>query len=211
MLEPIVYIVDDDVAARSGLASLIESAGLRAETFGCAQDFLSRFNGEHPGCLVLEVHLPRMSGFDLQERLRQRGATLPVIVVCGRSSTPTVVRAMKAGAMDFVDKPADGGAMLDLIQRALESDARHRAENREQLDTVHSLKSLSRRERQVLKLVAAGLGNRAIAEELGISIKTVESHRGRVMAKMRVESVAQLVRRCLECEKLRDPDLSCWA
>ena len=211
MLEPTVYIVDEDAVTRSGLAGLIESIGLRAETFGCAQDFLSRFDGEHPGCLVLDVHLPRMSGLDLQERLKQRGATLPVIVMSGRTNTSTIVRAMKAGAMDFVEKPADNELMLDLIQRAIESDARHRAQNRERLETAQALKSLSRRERQVLKLVATGLGNRAIAEELEISIKTVESHRSRVMGKMGVESLAQLVRKCLECEKLKDPELCCWA
>ena len=210
MPEATVYIVDDDAAERSDLAFLVESAGLKSETFGNAQDFLSRYQAERPGCLLLDMNLPRMSGLELQERLTQRGATLPVIVMTGRGSTSTVVQAMKAGAMDVVDKPANNEHLLNLVQQAIDTDARQRTENRKRIETISALRSLSKRERQVLKLVADGLANKVIAAELNISTKTVESHRARVMEKMRASSLAELVRKCFDCERWREAAASCW-
>lgn len=210
MPEATVYIVDNDADELSDLAFLIESAGLKSETFGSAQDFLNRYQTERPGCLLLDMNLPRMGGLEVQERLAQRGAVLPVIALTVGSSTRAVVKAMKAGAMDVVEKPAKGEDLLSLVQQAIEADARRRAENRKRLETVEALRSLSKRERQVLKMVADGLANKVIAAELNISTKTVESHRARVMEKMRAASLAELVRKCLDCEKMRESGASCW-
>lgn len=209
MPEPTVFIVDDDMAVRNSLAYLVESAGHRVQTYDCAQSFLSHFDAESPGCLLLDVNLPHMTGLDLQEKLAKQGATLPVIMMTGQVQTSTVVKAMKLGAVDFIGKPPRNGELLDIIGSALKQDAALRATHKDRLKIAQQLQSLTKRERQVLSLVVMGLANKAIANELSISTKTVESHRSRVMMKMQASSLAELVRKCIECEKLNDPNLTC--
>lgn len=209
MPEPTVFIIDDDTAVRSSLAYLVESAGHHVQAFDCAQSFLRHFEIDAPGCLLLDVHLPHMTGLDLQERLAKQGATLPIIMMTGQIKTQTIVKAMKLGAVDFIGKPPENDALLESIDSALAQDARLRAEHADRLKIAAQVRSLTKRERQVLSLVVVGLANKAIANELSISTKTVESHRSRVMTKMQVSSLAELVRKCIECEKLKDQALSC--
>jgi RNA polymerase sigma factor (sigma-70 family) len=191
--EPTVFVVDDDPGVGDAIRLLMRSVGLPSEAFLSAGDFLEAYEPERAGCLVLDVRMPGMSGLDLQARLQEMGSTLPIIFVTAHGDVPMAVDAVKAGARDFVQKPFRDQELLDKIQEALEADTRGRAE-RSDLNEIRSrLESLTPRETEVMDLVVAGKPNKNIARALGISQRTVEIHRARVMEKMQVRSVSMLV------------------
>jgi two-component system, LuxR family, response regulator FixJ len=202
--EPTVFVVDDDRAMRDSLRWLLESVGLTVRTYSTAADFLREYEPAQPGCLVLDVRMPGMSGLDLQAELVRRGAGLPTIVVTGHAEVPMAVRAVKAGAVDFIEKPFSDQLLLDRVRQALgidrlEREVRHRRE-----EARRRLESLTAREREVLGLVAAGKANKEIAASLGLSPKTVEVHRAHVMSKMAVDSLAELIRVALLAGAIRE-------
>ena len=189
-----VFVVDDDSSVRGGLGRLLKSVGLAVETFASAREFLERGRAEGPACLVLDVRLPELSGLDLQAELARAGVAIPIIFITGHGNVPISVRAMKAGAADFMEKPVDEQELLDAVHRALERDRRVRQEQAEVAELRLRLESLTPREREVLAHVVAGRLNKQIAAELGTSEKTVKVHRARVMEKMKVSSLAELAR-----------------
>lgn len=194
MKEATVFVVDDDEAVRDSLSLLVRSVGLAAESFASAREFLDRYDPERPGCLVLDVRMPGMGGMDLQERLAEMGSKLPIIFITGHGEIPLAVRAIQAGAVDFLQKPFSDQELLDRIQQALENDHRNRRERTSRDEIRGHLDSLTPREREVLDLVVEGAANKVIAGRLGVSQRTVEVHRARVMEKMQVDSLAQLVK-----------------
>ncbi len=194
---PVVFVVDDDPAMRDSLRWLIESTGLTVETFADAQTFLARIRPELPGCLVLDVRMPGMSGLDLQAELARRGIGLPTIVVTGHAEVPMAVRAVKAGAIDFIEKPFSDQLLLDRVRQGIEMDRLERDGRARRADVLRRMSLLTQREREVLDLVVAGRANKEIAATLRLSPKTVEVHRSHVMEKMQASSVAELVRLAL--------------
>jgi FixJ family two-component response regulator len=200
--DAVVFIVDDDAAVRRSLDNLIRSVGLRAETFASAQEFLSSKRPEVPGCLVLDVRLPGLSGLDLQKRMAEADMEIPIIFITGHGDIPMTVQAMKGGAVEFLTKPFREQDLLDAIQQALERDS----QAREQRAEIEGLRlrsaSLTPREREVMVLMVAGLLNKQIAGELGASETTVKIHRHNVMEKMGAGSLADLVRMA---DRLRTP------
>lgn len=190
---PTVFVVDDDQAVRESLQMLAESVGYPSVGFASATEFLQAYDPTRPGCLVLDVRMRGMSGLELQDELVRRGITLPVIVVTGHGDIPMAVRAMRAGAVDFIEKPYRDQLLLDRIQQAVELDARTRKRIAEKAEIESRLERLTPRERQVLELVVGGRANKEIASDLGISLRAVESHRARVMERMEAGSVAELV------------------
>jgi len=198
---PIVFVVDDDAGVRDAVQKLIASVGLRTETFGSTREFLSRKRTDGPACLVLDVRLPDVSGLEFQRELAEADIQIPIIFITGHGDIPMTVRAMKAGAVEFLTKPFRGQELLDAIQEAI---ARDRAawEKRTQMAGMNArYTSLTAREKEVMALVVRGLLNKQIAAELGTSELTIKTHRGRVMEKMAADSVADLVRMS---EKLKD-------
>jgi two-component system, LuxR family, response regulator FixJ len=195
---PVVFIVDDDEAVRNSLRLLLKSVGLAASALPSAQEFLDMYKPAQPGCLVLDVRMPRMSGLELQELLNREGAVIPVIFITGHGDIPMAVEAMQAGAFDFLQKPFRDQQLIDCIQRALEKDRASRTELNERSRIRERLESLTPREREVLALVANGKANKVMAADLGVSQRTVEIHRARVMEKMGASSLAQLVRMVMD-------------
>src|SRR5215813_6523494 len=201
--EAIVFVVDDDESVRESLGGLIRSAGLRVETFASAQQFLAGLRSDTmgaaggmgaPSCLVLDVHLPGLSGLDLQKRMAEINIEIPIIFITGRGDIPTSVRAMKAGAVEFLTKPFRERDLLDAIGQAIERDRAARRQKAEIAELRGRYESLTPREREVMGLVVSGLLNKQAAAELGINEGTVKVHRGQVMHKMRAASLADLVR-----------------
>jgi len=194
----IVYIVDDDDAFRDSLRWLIESNGYVVETHSSAESFLAAYDPHQPGCIVLDIRMPGMSGIELQDELERRGITLPIIFVTGHGDVPTAVAAIKKGAAEFIEKPFNDTKFLAVIEGALARDVETRRARTRQLSAAARVATLSRREREVLERAVAGKANKIIAEDLGISIKTVEAHRARMMMKMGADSIAELVQLALD-------------
>jgi FixJ family two-component response regulator len=190
----IVHVVDDDEAVCSSLRLLLKSRGIPAASHASAEDFLAKYDSEEPGCLVLDVRMPGMSGLELQDELNRRGAIIPVIFITGHGDVPMAVEAMQHGAADFLQKPFRDQDLTDRIQQALVADHRNREQLREKDAIQARLASLSPREMQVLRLVTLGKSNKVIAGDLGVSQRTVEIHRAHLMEKMAAASLAQLVR-----------------
>jgi len=191
---PVVYVVDDDEGIRSSLESLIRSVGLSVQTFASAQDFLQGQRGSAPGCLVLDVRLPGLSGLDLQSELAKAEIHTPIVFITGHGDIPMSVRAIKAGAVEFLTKPFRDQDLLDAIQQAIERDQVLRQERGEIEELRGRVLSLTPREKEVMKLVVSGLLNKQIAAELGTSVVTVKLQRAGVMHKMGANSLAHLVR-----------------
>ena len=191
---PIVYVVDDDASFRRAMSRLLRSADLTVQTLASAQEFLEQPDTDRPSCLILDVRMPGPSGVDLQDALRKAGRNVPIVFVTGHGDVPTSVRAMKAGAVDFLEKPVRGPALLACVRRALAHSVEHREKTAERTTLERRFATLSPRERDVLRLVVTGMLNKQIAGELCIAEKTVKIHRGQVMHKMEAGSLAELVR-----------------
>ena len=183
---PLVHVVDDDAALRDSLRWLLESAGLRVATYASAESFLEAYAAAQGGCLLLDIRMPGMSGLELQDELKRRGYTIPIVFITGHGDVPMAVNAVKKGALEFIEKPYNAQALLVMVDHALDIDAEARR-------VAAHLGRLTKREREVMELVIAGKRNQDIAAELSISIKTVEAHRAGMMWKMGVDSLAELV------------------
>jgi FixJ family two-component response regulator len=192
--DPIVFVVDDDASVRDAVRRLIASVGLRAETFESAHEFLSRKRPEAPGCLVLDVRLPDLGGLEFQRALAEANIHIPIIFITGHADVPMTVRAMKAGAVEFLTKPFRGQELLGAIQEAIAKDRVAWSQRAQMKELRARYDSLTVREKEVLRLVVSGLLNKQIGAELGTSELTIKTHRGHVMQKMGAESLADLVR-----------------
>jgi FixJ family two-component response regulator len=192
-----VFVVDDDQAMRNSLKFLIESVGMRVQTYASADEFLQTYYPGRAGCLLLDVRMPGMSGLELQNYLSEREYRLPVIIITGHGDVSMAVKAMKAGAVDFIEKPFDDDLLLESIRNALQFDEKQRSLRAQRADIAARMAELTPREHEVMAMVTDGRSNREIAEGLRVSAKTVEVHRARVMDKMRADSLAELVRMAL--------------
>jgi two-component system, LuxR family, response regulator FixJ len=195
--EPVVFVVDDDQAMRTSLQWLIESTGLQVRTYDSAEAFLDDYYPGRAGCLLLDVRMPGIGGLELQQRLAKGEYCLPVIIITGHGDVMMAVKAMKAGALDFIEKPFHDEDLLRSIRRALDQDARLRASQSVRAEVAARLAELTPREHEVMAMVTDGKSNKEMAAALGVSTKTVEAHRARVMEKMRADSLAELVRMSL--------------
>jgi FixJ family two-component response regulator len=193
-LSPTVFIIDDDASVRKGLSRLLRSAGFEVETFATAELFLGREHYDGIGCLVLDVRMPGISGIDLQDELSKADYSMPIVFITGHGNIPMGVQAIKKGAVDFLAKPFDDEELLQAVREALEKDKQGRVEHSEVLDIRGHIGLLTPRELEILRYVITGMLNKQIAYELGIAEKTVKVHRGRIMEKLGVGSVAELVR-----------------
>ncbi len=199
---PVVMVVDDDAGVRNAMRILLKSVGLESMLFASAQEFLDGYQPSQAGCLLLDIRMPGMSGLELQQQLNLRGAVIPVIFMTGHGDIPMAVEAMQHGAFDFLQKPFRDQDLLDRIQKAIAKDAELRASLGEHERIRSHLDSLTPREREVLDLMTLGKQNKSIAQDLGVSPRTVEIHRARVMEKMNAQSVAELVRMMLDIDQV---------
>jgi two-component system, LuxR family, response regulator FixJ len=190
---PLIYLVDDDEAVRDSLGMLFRSIGLQHEAYASALDFLQRYDGKRHSCLVADIRMPGLSGLELQQRLNEQRAEIPIIFITGHGDVPMAVSAMKSGAADFVQKPFRDQDLIDRIHKALDRD-RERRKGRAEEDAIRArIALLTPRETEVMQRVARGQANKVIAMDLGVSQRTVELHRARVMRKLKMRSVAELV------------------
>lgn len=192
--DPLVFVIDDDDAVRDSISWLISSVDLKVRTYSSAAEFLDQCGPGQAGCLITDIRMPEISGLELQDELNRRGCDIPVIVITGHGDVQTAVRAMKAGAFDFIEKPFNDQVLLDLVNRAVASSVESLREQIEQADVKARIASLTPREKQVLDLISVGDSNKNIAHQLEISEKTVEAHRAKVMGKMKAKSLAALVK-----------------
>ena len=192
--KPTVFIVDDDPSIRFAMQALMDSVNLEHEIFESGDDFLNKVTEQRPGCLVLDIRMPGLGGLELQEELIKRGNTLPIIFITGHGDVPMAVEAMQKGAVDFIQKPFRDQELLDRIRHALATDEERREEKQQHAEVTERLSRLTNREREVFDLVVTGKPNKVIAYELGVSQRTVEIHRARVMEKMQARSLADLVK-----------------
>ena len=195
--EPTVFIIDDDQEVREAILLLMASVGVTALSFDSAKSYLEQLDCSRPGCLILDVRMKGMSGLELQRRLSEEPLFPPIIVITGHGDVPMAVRGVKAGAVDFIEKPFNDQLLLDAVHRALEQDAEQRGEASRLADITVRLARLTPREREILEEVAAGKRNKIIAADLGISQSTVEAHRAKVMEKMEARSLSDLMRMLL--------------
>src|SRR6202047_3166689 len=189
-----IFVVDDDDGMRRALGTLLSTVGYKTALFALPSEFLARFKGDDPGCLILDIRMPEMSGLEVQQQLNRAGAMLPVIFITGHGDVPMAVQAMKEGAFQFIQKPFRDQDLLDRINHALKQDAENRNTVARRAEVLHRLESLTPRERQVMDLVVDGAANKVIAIDLELSERTVEIHRAKVMEKMGARSVAHLVK-----------------
>lgn len=192
--QPTVFIVDDDAAIRFAMAALMDSVNMQHEIFESADEFLEKVAEQRPGCLVLDIRMPGLGGLELQEELIKRGNTVPIIFITGHGDVPMAVDAMQKGAVDFIQKPFRDQDLLDRIREAIATDEQRREEQQAHSEIEERLNKLTKREREVFELVVTGKPNKVIAYELGVSQRTVEIHRARVMEKMEARSLADLVK-----------------
>jgi len=192
--EPIVFIIDDDDEVREAIAFLMESVGLQAETYSSAEIFSDNFDISRPGCIILDIRMKGMSGLMLQEHLAQQTIYPPIIFITGHGDVPMAVQAIKAGAIDFIQKPFNDQVLLESVYRAIEADEKQRGQARQNAEIREKLEMLTPREREVMDLVVKGSRNKIIANELHISQSTVEVHRSRAMEKMEAKSLSDLMR-----------------
>jgi FixJ family two-component response regulator len=192
--EPTVFFVDDDPGIRESLRWLLESVGLRLEAFASAREFLEKFDKNRPGCLILDIRMPGMGGLDLQEHLRAEGCTWPVIILTSHGDIPLTVRAMRSGAIQVFEKPVGDQMLIDEINAALAKDREQRQAQHTSQSVLERYQTLTRRESEVLDHVANGLSSKEIGKLLGVSYKTIEAHRAKIMRKMHAAGVPELVR-----------------
>jgi len=199
--DPIIFVVDDDEAVRLSTEMLIKSMGLRVESFHSAAEFLEDFDPQQPGCVILDIRMPGMSGLELQQHLNEMKASIPIVFVTGHGDVPMAVKAMKAGAVDFIQKPFRDQELIDRVHAALDEDHEKREESAIVGEINTRIKALTSREFEVMGLVVEGKPNKEVAFDLGLSPRTVEIHRARVMHKMRAGSLADLVRMALRVRR----------
>ncbi len=200
MPEPTVFVVDDDAQVRESLCWLINSVGLEVESYASAREFLDRYDREEPGCLILDLRMPGMGGLQLQQQLTAQGVIIPIIMISAYGDVPAAVQAMKAGAVDFIEKPFTDQLLLERVHQAIERDAQYRRQRRQRADFDARFALLTPRQREVLEMVVAGSATKQIAFQLGISPRTVEVHRSHIMETMQADSVADLVRFVMQAE-----------
>jgi len=192
--DPLVYVVDDEFAVRDSLTLLIESTGQAVRSFASAEAFLNDYSPDQPGCLLLDIRMPTMSGLELQDELIKRDICIPIIFISGHARIPDSAHAFRAGAVDFLEKPFDNATLMERIAEALKKDQENRAQRTERLSLENRLGSLTARETKVLYLIASGDSNKQIGKKLSISNRTVEAHRARIMDKTQSENLADLMR-----------------
>ncbi|OUD13150.1 response regulator FixJ [Thioflexithrix psekupsensis] len=202
--EPVVFIVDDDEAIRESLSYLLENADFKVSCYDSAQTFLEQFNQEQPGCLLLDIRLPKMSGLELLKKLVAQDYSLPIIMLSGHGDITMAVRAIKDGAFDFLEKPFESSVLLERVQQAIARDLKLRQESKERQEVLERLAILTAREREVMVELIKGKPNKSVARELNISYKTVEIHRGRIMEKMKADGIVELVRMAMLCGLLSE-------
>jgi len=199
--KPTVYIVDDDQAVRDGLTALLTVSGFALETFDSAERFLTAIERHTPGCAILDIRMPGMNGLELQRELKRRGIAIPVIIITGHGEVPLAVAALKAGAVDFLEKPFDSDALLASIEEALRRGAVSRSSPFDRETIASRIAQLTPREREVMDLVVAGHPNKVVANRLGIAVRTVEIHRARVMDKTEARNLSELIRMAILLEQ----------